>query len=69
MNMEPWKEAVKEEMGALEKNNTWKVVSLSQRKRIIRCKWIFTIKYRANGNIGEVQGEACSKEIHSNIWV
>lgn len=45
MNMEPWKEAVKEEMGALEKNNTWKMVSLSQRKRIIRCKWIFTIKY------------------------
>lgn len=69
MNMELWKEAMKEEVRALEKNNTWEVVSLPQGKRIIRCKWIFTIKYRADGNIGKVQGEACSKEIHSNIWV
>ena len=33
-----WKEAVLEEMGALERKHTWKVVKLSRRKTIFDCK-------------------------------
>ena len=47
--MELWKEAMKEEMRALEKNNTWEMVSLPKGKRKIGCKWIFTIKYIIDG--------------------
>lgn len=43
-----WKEAVLE-MRALEKNQTWKVVDLPRGKTTVGCKWVFTIKYNANG--------------------
>ena len=43
-----WKEAVMEEMRALEKNQTWKVVDLPRGKTTVGCKWVFTIKYNTN---------------------
>jgi len=38
-------------MAALEKNNTWDLVSLPTRKKTMGCKWVFTIKHRADGTI------------------
>ncbi|KAG6491768.1 hypothetical protein ZIOFF_046706 [Zingiber officinale] len=35
-----WKEVVLEEMRALEKNNTWKIVTLPTGKRTVGCKWV-----------------------------
>ena len=46
-----WRSAVMEELRALEKNNTWDIVSLPNGKNTVDCKWIFTIKYRADGSI------------------
>ncbi|KAL6317167.1 hypothetical protein AAG906_029919 [Vitis piasezkii] len=44
-----WKEAVMEEIRALEKNETWEVMNLPRGKKPVGCKWIFTVKYKANG--------------------
>ncbi|RDY03422.1 putative mitochondrial protein, partial [Mucuna pruriens] len=46
-----WKEAVLEEIMALEKNQTWQLVELPKRKSIVGCKWIFTIGYKFGGSI------------------
>lgn len=46
-----WVQAIKEEIQALENNNTWTVVSLPEGKTTIRCKWIFKVKYKARGEI------------------
>ena len=40
-----------EEMIALEKNNTWEVTKLSEGKKAMGSKWVFTIKYRSDGKI------------------
>nr|GEY73510.1 putative RNA-directed DNA polymerase [Tanacetum cinerariifolium] len=40
-----WVEAMKVEMNALEKNNTWKLVSLPKGKKSVGCKWVFSVKY------------------------
>ncbi|WJZ82727.1 hypothetical protein VitviT2T_002461 [Vitis vinifera] len=40
---------MREEMSALEKNKTWEVVEKSKEKNIVDCKWIFTLKYKADG--------------------
>ena len=46
LNVLEWKEAVLEEMGALEKKiRLGKVVNLLEGKSTIGCKWIFTVKY------------------------
>ncbi|RVX02277.1 hypothetical protein CK203_028382 [Vitis vinifera] len=39
-----WKDAMREEMNALEKNKTWEIVERPKGKNIVDCKWIFTLK-------------------------
>ncbi|RVW46449.1 Retrovirus-related Pol polyprotein from transposon RE2 [Vitis vinifera] len=46
-----WKKAVQDEIDALEKNGTWTITDLPVGKRPVGCKWIFTIKYKADGSV------------------
>jgi len=36
-----WTNTVKGEVGALEKNQTWDIMSLPEGKHAIGCKWVF----------------------------
>lgn len=36
--------AIQEEMQSLEKNGTWEIVSLPEKKKPVRCKWVFKRK-------------------------
>ena len=38
-------------MRALKKNSTWDVVNLPKGKKPVGCKWVFTVKYKADGSI------------------
>ncbi|CAL8132821.1 unnamed protein product [Prunus armeniaca] len=50
--MDPnWKQAMSDEMQALQKNSTWKLVPLPSGKRTVGCRWIYTIKLKADGSI------------------
>lgn len=40
-----------EKMRALIKYDTWDVVNLPQGKKPVGCKWVFTVKYKADGII------------------
>ncbi|XP_022893968.1 uncharacterized protein LOC111408439 [Olea europaea var. sylvestris] len=46
-----WRDAMREEMSALEKNKTWEIVDTPRGKNIVDCKWIFTTKYKADGSL------------------
>ncbi|RVW38197.1 Retrovirus-related Pol polyprotein from transposon RE1 [Vitis vinifera] len=46
-----WKDAMREEISALEKNKTWEIVERPKGKNIVDCKWIFTLKYKADGSL------------------
>lgn len=46
-----WKEAVFEELKALNENKTWEVVDMPKGKKLVGCKWIFTVKVGKNGII------------------
>nr|XP_028954377.1 uncharacterized protein LOC114823160 [Malus domestica] len=46
-----WTQAMDEEMLALQKNNTWEVTCLPKEKKTVGCRWVFTIKYKADGSI------------------
>ncbi|RVW79952.1 Retrovirus-related Pol polyprotein from transposon RE2 [Vitis vinifera] len=46
-----WKAAVNEAVQALEKNGTWEITDLPRGKKPVGCKWIFTVKYKADGNV------------------
>ncbi|RVW34168.1 Retrovirus-related Pol polyprotein from transposon TNT 1-94 [Vitis vinifera] len=49
LKISEWKKTVQDEIDALEKNGTWTITDLPVGKRPVGCKWIFTIKYKADG--------------------
>jgi len=46
-----WKQVMDLEMKALEKNNSWKLVTLPPQRKLIGYKWIYTVKCKTNGTI------------------
>ena len=44
-------EAMNEEMQALCKNETWDLVPTSPHKKVIGCRWIYKVKYNADGSV------------------
>ena len=46
-----WREAVMEEMKALQKNITWKIIDLPGGKRSVASKWVFTVKYNPDRKV------------------
>ena len=56
-----WKLAVMEEMRALEKNRTWEVVDQPKDKKVVGCKWVFTVKYKADGSVERYKARLVAK--------
>ena len=56
-----WKEAMNEEMKSLQKNSTWEVVDLPEGKTPVGCRWVFTIKYKADGTIEQFKARLVAK--------
>lgn len=48
-------------MEALQKNNMWTVVLLPKGKKLIRCKWVFTIKHKVDGTIDKYKARLVAK--------
>ncbi|WVZ08815.1 hypothetical protein V8G54_022161 [Vigna mungo] len=44
-----WADAMQKEIKALEENNTWSMTELPPGKTAIGCRWVYKIKYRADG--------------------
>ncbi|GBL79928.1 Retrovirus-related Pol polyprotein from transposon TNT 1-94 [Araneus ventricosus] len=56
-----WKEAIKEEINSLEKNETWNLVPVPETSNVIRPTWVFKIKYLPNGEIERYKTRLCTK--------
>ena len=56
-----WREAMKTDMEALEKNETWEKCILPTRKKPVGCRWVFTIKHKADGTIERYKARLVAK--------
>lgn len=56
-----WIEAMKQEVRALEDNQTWEVVPLPPRKQTVGSKWVYKIKYKANGEVDRFKARLVAK--------
>jgi hypothetical protein len=43
-----WREAIKNELQAHERNRTWDLTKLPSGKKVVTCKWIFKTKRKAD---------------------
>ncbi|CAJ2646460.1 unnamed protein product [Trifolium pratense] len=53
LNNMKWKQAMEEELCAIEKNHTWEIVKLPSDKKAIVVKWVFKLKLNPDGSIAK----------------
>lgn len=56
-----WKEAMNVEFNGMEINDTYKVVTLPPGKNVVGCKWLYTIKYNADGSVERPKARLVAK--------
>jgi len=56
-----WRDAMKREMEAIEKNKTWELTNLPKGMKPIGVKWIFKTKLKENGEIEKFKAKLVAK--------
>nr|CAN62086.1 hypothetical protein VITISV_035123 [Vitis vinifera] len=56
-----WKTTMNEEMKSLQKNETWELVECPPGKKPVGCRWIYTVKYQADGSIERFKARLVAK--------
>lgn len=57
------------EIKALEDNNTWTFIILTQGKSPISSKWVFKIKLRADGTVERYKARLVAKGFNQKEWI
>jgi histone deacetylase 1/2 len=61
---EGWKNAMHEEIAALQRNHTWSLVPFSPRYNLIGSKWVFKAKYNSDGTFQRHKARLVAKGFH-----
>ncbi|KAF3787415.1 Copia protein [Nymphaea thermarum] len=64
-----WLQAMTEEMDALEKNNTWEVVDIPKGTHLVGSKWVFTVKYKPDGNVERYKARLVAKGFNQKYGI
>ena len=67
-----WKEAMKSKYQNLINNKTWELVPLPKGRKSIGCKWIFKVKYNADGSVECYKArlghwDTCKKKVKTTL--
>lgn len=52
---------MEEKTNVLEKNNTWVLTDLPRGKTTVGCRWVYTIKYNADGSVERYKARLVAK--------
>ncbi|KAK4386771.1 Retrovirus-related Pol polyprotein from transposon RE2 [Sesamum angolense] len=56
-----WKMAMDDEMSALISRGTWKLVEVPPDTDVVACRWVFTLKFRADGTLERYKARLVTK--------
>lgn len=48
-------------MKELERNKTWELVDQPRGKKLVGCKWVFTVKYKSDGTVHRYKARLVAK--------
>ena len=61
LNSQPWLTAMREEIDALKRNKTWTLVPFSSSYNLVGNKWVYKIKYNADGTFQRCKARLVAK--------
>ncbi|KAA0043630.1 Reverse transcriptase, RNA-dependent DNA polymerase [Cucumis melo var. makuwa] len=61
MNHQNWKKAMAEEIEAMERTNTWTIVSLPKNYHTVGSKWVYKVKYKQHGTVDRYKARLIAK--------
>ncbi|XP_024171454.1 uncharacterized mitochondrial protein AtMg00820-like [Rosa chinensis] len=61
MKDEKWAKEMAVEMDALEKNQTWELVSLTPGKKTVGCRWVYIVKHNSDGSVDKYKARLVAK--------
>lgn len=64
-----WKQAMVDEIAALNRTNTWTLVPHQSEYNIVGCRWVFRIKYNADGTFQRYKARLVAKGFHQRPGV
>ncbi|KAL1203338.1 Retrovirus-related Pol polyprotein from transposon TNT 1-94 [Cardamine amara subsp. amara] len=56
-----WVQAMLEEIDSMVKNETWDEIEKPSKKKLVGCRWVYTIKYASNGEIERYKARLVAK--------
>ncbi|KAE8733468.1 hypothetical protein F3Y22_tig00001120pilonHSYRG00022 [Hibiscus syriacus] len=56
-----WRNAMSDELRAMEDLKTWTIVPLPDGKKAVDCKWVYRVKYNADGSIDRCKARLVTK--------
>eukprot|EP00253_Pinus_taeda_P036695 PITA_36695 len=56
-----WEQAMDIEFQSLQKNHTWTLSDLPEGKKPISCKWVYKVKYKANGTLDKYKARLVAR--------
>jgi hypothetical protein len=56
-----WESAMQEEYNSLLENQTWDLVPLPSRRKLVRCRWVYTTKSVVDGQINKYKAMLVAK--------
>ncbi|XP_068331728.1 uncharacterized protein [Pyrus communis] len=59
-----WRQAMLEELKALDENQTWSIVSLPKGQRVVGARWIYKTKFHSDGNIERHKARLVARASH-----
>ncbi|XP_058000540.1 uncharacterized protein LOC110654465 [Hevea brasiliensis] len=69
IKMEEWRYAMKEELMAIQRNDTWELMNLPNGKNVVGLKWIFKTKYNADGSVQKHKASLVAKGYSSRVLI
>lgn len=63
-----WRQAMHDELQALDENKTWSIVPLPKGQKLIGARWIYKLKYNSDGSLECYKARLVARGFTQNIW-